>query len=54
MLELTSKVHKLKSKNQNRGKTANQESLENKQDKDQVKNDIVHALKTLNELQEER
>ena len=54
MLELTYSVHKLKNQNHNRGKAANQEYIENRQDKNQVKNDIVHALKTLNELKEER
>ena len=47
-------MRKLKDLNHANGRTANKEYIENKQEKDQVKNDIVHALKTLAELKEEK
>ena len=47
-------MRKLKDLNHTNGRTANKEYIENKQEKDQVKNDIVHALKTLAELKEEK
>lgn len=45
---------KLKKINMLNGKQSSQGHLQNSLDKDQVRHDIVHALKSLNDLKRER
>ena len=54
MLELYVAANRLRNAGEQRRRVVNIGEMDNRQNKDQMKNDIVHALKTLAELKEEQ
>ena len=54
VLELYVAANRLRNAGEQRRRVVNIREMDNRQNKDQMKNDIVHALKTLAELKEEQ
>lgn len=54
VLELYVAANRLRNAGEQRRRVVNIGEMDNRQNKDQMKNDIVHALKTLAELKEEQ